>query len=76
MEKKKIKIRKIIPIVYPSSLIQQNYGEKIGKHGFLTWDVDTLTYEEHDIKTNHGFYQFKIESIDDIENDKEILINQ
>lgn len=67
---------KNIPIVYSSSLIQQNYGEKIGKHGFLTWDVDTLTYEEHDIKTNYGFYQFKIESIDDIENDKEILINQ
>jgi hypothetical protein len=76
MEKKKIKIRKIIPIVYPSSLIQQNYGEKIGKHGFLTWDVANLTYEEHDIKTNYGFYQFKIESIDDIENNKEILTNQ
>ena len=32
-------------------------------------------YEEVDIDTEHGFYTFKINSLDDIESDKEILVN-
>ena len=64
-----------IPIVFSSSLIQQNFGEKINKHGFLWWDIETMTYEEHDVETNYGFYQFKIESINDIDEGKEILTN-
>lgn len=64
-----------IPIVMPSSLIQQNFGEKVSKHGFLWWDVATKTYEEYDIETDYGFYQFKIDSLDDIENGTEKLTN-
>lgn len=64
-----------IPIAYPSSLIQQNFGESVNKHGFLFWDVDTRTFEECDIETDYGFYQFKIDSLEDIENDGEILTN-
>lgn len=56
-----------IMIAYPSSLIQQGFGETVGKHGFLFWDVETRTYEEHDIPTRYGFYQFKIKSLDDLE---------
>ena len=41
---KKIKIKKIIKIVMPSSLIQQNFGENVTKHGFLLWDVETKTF--------------------------------
>ena len=59
----------------PSSLIQQNFGEKINKHGFLWWDVQSKTYEEYDIETDYGFYQFKIDSINDIDNGSEILTN-
>ena len=29
-------------IVYAGSLIQQNFGESLGKHGFLCWDLDTI----------------------------------
>lgn len=65
-----------IPIVYPSSLIQQNFGETVSKHGFLFWDVETKTYEEHDIPTDFGFYQFKIKSLDDLEENKEIFTNK
>lgn len=63
------------PIVYPSSLVQQNFGESVNKHGFLFWDVETLTYEEHDIETNYGFYQFKIKSLDDLDTGSEVLTN-
>ena len=63
------------PIVMPSSLVQQNFGEKVKKHGFLFWDIDSRTFEECDIDSDYGFYQFTIGSIDDIENDAEILTN-
>tara|TARA_R110000796_G_scaffold252137_1_gene385332 strand:- start:26351 stop:27160 length:810 start_codon:yes stop_codon:yes gene_type:complete len=65
-----------IPIAYPSSLIQQNFGESVGKHGYLIWDVETRTFIERDIATRYGFYQFKIKSLDDIENETEILTNE
>jgi DNA repair exonuclease SbcCD nuclease subunit len=64
-----------IPIVYPSSLIQQNFGESVSKHGYLIWDVETKTYIEKDIETRYGFYKFEVKSVDDIENNKEKLLN-
>lgn len=75
MEKKKIKIKKIIPVTYCGSLIQQNFGETVSKHGFLLWDIETKEIQEHDIETDYGFYQFRIKSLEDIENDNEILTN-
>jgi len=72
---KKIKIKKIVPVVYCGSLIQQNFGETVTNHGFLSWDVDTLTYDEHNIENDYGFYQFTLNSIDDIDNDMEIIKN-
>ena len=67
---------KNIPIVFSSSLVQQNFGETVDKHGFLIWDVETLTYTEHDIATDYGFYQFKINSLEDIDNNAEVLTNR
>ena len=64
-----------IPIAYSSSLIQQNFGETVTKHGFLLWDTETKEIQEHDIETDYGFYQFKIKSLEDIENDGEIITN-
>lgn len=75
MEKKKIKIKKMIPVVMPSSLIQQNFGENVTKHGFLIWDVESKTFEEHDVDNKYPFYQFKIKSIEDIENGTELITN-
>ena len=31
-------------IVYAGSLVQQNFGESLDKHGFVVWDMDTLNY--------------------------------
>jgi DNA repair exonuclease SbcCD nuclease subunit len=62
-------------IAYPSSLLQQHYGENVTKHGFLLWDIENKEISEHDIESDYGFYQFSITSLDDIENDNEIITN-
>jgi DNA repair exonuclease SbcCD ATPase subunit len=46
--------------VYAGSLVQQNFGETLDKHGFLVWDLETLTYEEVDIKNDYGYYTMDI----------------
>jgi DNA repair exonuclease SbcCD nuclease subunit len=66
---------KDINITYCGSLIQQDFGERISNHGFLVWDVETLTYTEHNIETDYGYYVFKIDSLDDIDNEREYLTN-
>ena len=64
-----------IIIAYPSSLIQQNFGENVSNHGFLFWDVETKTYTEHNVENKHVYYNFKIKSLDDLENNKELITN-
>lgn len=64
-----------IPIAYPSSLIQQNFGENVSKHGFLFWNIEDKTFTEHDVTNNYPYYQFKITSVDDIENNLEVITN-
>jgi DNA repair exonuclease SbcCD nuclease subunit len=64
-----------IPIVYSSSLIQQNFGENVSKHGFLLWDVESKTFTEHDVENKFPFYQFKIKSLEDLDNGTEVLTN-
>jgi DNA repair exonuclease SbcCD nuclease subunit len=64
-----------IRIAYPSSLIQQNFGENVSKHGFLLWDVENKTFTEHDVENKYSLYNMKIKSVDDIEQNKEIFTN-
>ena len=64
-----------IPIAYSSSLIQQNFGENVSKHGFLLWDVESMTFTEHDVENKFPFYQFKIKSLEDLDNGTEVLTN-
>jgi hypothetical protein len=59
----------------PSSLIQQNFGENVSKHGFLLWDVENKTYTEHDVYNKYPYYQFRITSLEDIENGTEKITN-
>ena len=47
-------------VVYAGSLVQQNFGETLDKHGFLVWDLDTLTYEGVDIHNNYGYYTMDV----------------
>lgn len=64
-----------IQVAYPSSLIQQNFGENVSKHGFLMWDVETKTFTEHDVDNKHPFYQFRIKSLEDLETGNEKITN-
>lgn len=68
-----------IPIVYCSSLKQQNFGESVSGHGFVLWDIedkDDISYKNVDIKDKDGgYFKFEINNIDDINEDKEELIN-
>ena len=48
-------------VVYAGSLVQQNFGETLDKHGFLAWDLDTMTYEEIDIQNDYGYYTLDVD---------------
>lgn len=75
LHKRQVLKRGNTEIVYPGSLIQQTYGETVSQHGFAVWDIETMKYEFIDIENDYGLYDVSIESVDDIENDKERLIN-
>lgn len=62
-------------VVYPGSLVQQNFGETVSQHGFAIWKIPELTYEFIDLETNYGLFDIEINDINDIDNDKEQLIN-
>lgn len=64
-----------IKCVYPGSLIQQNFGESVHKHGYLLWDVESMTYTEHDVENDTLYFTFKINKIEDIEVGSERLVN-
>jgi DNA repair exonuclease SbcCD ATPase subunit len=49
-------------VVYAGSLIQQNFGETLDKHGFLVWDLDSMKYEEVDIQNDYGYYTMDIDN--------------
>ena len=63
-------------MAFPSSLIQQDFGESITGHGYLVWDVKDRNYTTHDLFNDYGFYQFKITSLEDLETNSEELTNK
>lgn len=48
-------------IAYPSSLVQQNFGESTDIHGMLIWDIENRTHEFRRIKNEFGFVTFVID---------------
>ena len=46
---------------YPSSLIQQNFGEDL-THGIIEWDLNKKTNEFIKIASSHGYYTFKLKN--------------
>jgi len=42
-------------VAYAGSMVQQNHGELLEKHGYLLWDVKSRTYTEHHIHNDYGF---------------------
>jgi len=62
-------------IAMPSSLIQQNFGENVSNHGYLIWDVENKDFTEHNVDNKYAYYNFNIKSLDDLENNGEIITN-
>ena len=75
LHKRQVLKRGDTEIVYPGSLIQQTYGETVSQHGFAVWNLEDMSYEFVDIDTEYGLYDVEINGIDDIDEDKERLIN-
>jgi DNA repair exonuclease SbcCD ATPase subunit len=49
---------------YPSSLIQQNFGEALNDHGFLFWeieDAENFNVKHIEIPNDHNYITFKID---------------
>ena len=49
-------------VVYPGSLIQQNHGEALAKHGYAIWDMDNLSVEYVDVPNDYGYYTLHVEN--------------
>lgn len=64
-----------VPIAYCGSLIQQTYGETVTQHGFAVLDVETMELSFVDLPTTYGLYKVEINSVDDIDNDVERIVN-
>ena len=57
------------------SLIQQNFGETVKHHGYGIYDVETKKYDFFDLPNNQPYMHFSISDINDIQDEKEELIN-
>ena len=61
------------PIVQPSSMVQQDFGESVDNHGYVVWNVETKEHKHINLESDYGFYTFRISSIEDIEKEMERL---
>ena len=75
IHKRQVLKRGDIEIVYPGSLIQQTFGETVSQHGFVVWNLEDMSHRFEDIESDYSLYDIEIENYDDIDNDKEKLIN-
>ena len=57
------------------STIQNNSGESVTKHGYGVYDIEKNEYKYVDLFNPKPFLSFKIESIDDLVNGTEKLLN-
>lgn len=77
IHKRQILRRGEVEIIYPGSLIQQSFGETISQHGFAVWKLENgdMSYEFVDIESDYSLYDMEVESLEDIHENKEKLIN-
>lgn len=57
------------------STIQQNFGERIAKHGYGVYDTETGQYDFVDLPNPKPFLSFYINSFDCLEEGSEKLLN-
>lgn len=64
-----------VPIVYAGSVFQQDESENTTGHGYVVWDMETMTYKHVEVENDYRIYKFKIDDYDAFNNDVEDLIN-
>ena len=69
-DNKKIKLK------YPSSLVQQGFGENVSGHGYSIWDVDSLNDTHIELPNDAAFFQFKVTNLSQLEDKSYKLINK
>lgn len=57
------------------STIQQNFGEKVTKHGYGVYEIDKDQYDFVDLPNPKPFLTFYINSIDNLVDGTEKLVN-
>jgi DNA repair exonuclease SbcCD nuclease subunit len=57
------------------SAVQQGYGESLNRHGYGILDLRTMEYETRDLFNPKPFLSFKINSIDNLVDGTEQLVN-
>jgi len=57
------------------SMIAQNFGESITKHGYGIYDIENDEYKFVDVFNPKPFLKFSIKSFEDVENGTEKLLN-
>ena len=70
-----MRTEKGVPVIMVGSTIQQSHGEKVSNHGFLEYTIENNGVKFHDLHNDYVFLNYKITSIDDIENESEVLLN-
>jgi DNA repair exonuclease SbcCD nuclease subunit len=61
---------------YSGSMISQNFGEKIDGHGYSIISLPDFKIEHVEVENPYKLYSFSVDSLDDIENDREVLKNK
>lgn len=64
-----------VPIVYAGSVFQQDESENTTGHGYVVWDMETMTYRHVEVENDYRIFKFKIDDYDAFNNDVEDLIN-
>lgn len=64
-----------VRIVYPGSLIQQDFGETVTGHGFAVWDLENNNVVYEDIPSDYQLVSMYLEKDTDIAENKETITN-
>jgi DNA repair exonuclease SbcCD nuclease subunit len=72
-----LKTKNDVHVIYPGSMIQQDFSETISEHGYnlVKLSDSGITYNFTDLENPIKYLNFKITDIEDIEEDKEELLN-
>jgi DNA repair exonuclease SbcCD nuclease subunit len=49
-------------MVYPGSLIQQNFGESLENHGILVWDIQKRDFQMVEMPNDYGFVNISVDN--------------